>query len=539
MSHDPEIYKNQQAYTFKGEDLQKLYKLDVDRYAEKIATMTHNKWTEFNKIAITIGGYAATNSLSVTQHEALDTLIAAANSNGNVLDYKEAERQIKNGFDFGMTKPLEIERRFMPELRPQVKKKNEFPVDVFPDFFQDYINHHVYIDGFSKDFMACSLIFTISTILGNKIKMQEKWDTTPIFWFACVGDAGSNKTHPVSNLIKPMRQIDSERLSDYRKEMSQYLKDFGEWKGSKDKNKGEPPEKPTAKQRIVNDATVEAIIQVHSYNTNGLGMYMDEMAAFYGAMNQYKGGKGTDEAFWLSSFNNGSHIVNRKNAEPISVDNLFVNIIGTIQPEVLKDVAMGTKDSGLADRFLYTEVFSEIETIKPEIADPRFAEAYTEFIFEMSLKMEAIQESKRLGMSKDDFCLLIKYHNKLQDLKRHEDTPVEMINYLSKLRTYMGRFVLILAVIDGLLENKEIVIETKHIENAKKIIDYFYLSACRMFAGANKSIELNKVLKNSGAITKVEKATVLIKAGETDRKTIMNKVGMSKGQLSKLIKKLS
>ena len=157
----------------------------------------------------------------------------------------------------------------------------------------------------------------------------------------------------------------------------------------------------------------------------------------------------------------------------------------------------------------------------------------------MSLKMEEIQEPKRLGMTKDDFCLLIKYHNKLQDLKRHDDTPVEMINYLSKLRTYMGRFVLILAVIDGIFENKEIVIETKHIENSKKIIDYFYLSACRMFAGANKSVELNQILKNSGAITKVEKATVLIKAGETDRKTIMNKVGMSKGQLSKLFKNLS
>ena len=75
-------------------------------------------------------------------------------------------------------------------------------------------------------------------------------------------------------------------------------------------------------------------------------------------MNKYR--KGSDEEFWLESFNNGSYIVNRVTKEPIMVENININIIGTIQHDVLHKVVTDYAGNGLIDRYLSTSAEDKV-----------------------------------------------------------------------------------------------------------------------------------------------------------------------------------
>jgi hypothetical protein len=278
---------------------------------------------------------------------------------------------------------------------------------------------------------------------------------------------------------------------------------------------------------------------VHSWNENGLGLYKDEMSGFYGAINQYKGGKGTDESFWLESFSNGSYIVNRKNAEPISIDNIFVNIIGTIQPDVLKEIVVATKDSGFADRFLYTEALKDIEMFSRNKVEKEILDSYELLIDDMCEDISAMKKTVMLGMNDECLDLLVEFQNEYQILKTSDDIEKSMVNYLSKLITYLGRFVLILAIIESYVEQTTMEVKRSHVENAKRICDYFFNASKEMWNASEKAFEAEKLVQISGAMNKTDKATALINAGIKDRALIISKSGISKANLSRLMTKLN
>ncbi len=85
-------------------------------------------------------------------------------------------------------------------------------------------------------------------------------------------------------------------------------------------------------------------------------------------MNRYR--KGSDEQFWLESFNNGSYIVNRVTKEPLLIEDTHINIIGTIQPDILNGIISQHGANGLTDRFLYTSNETNIYPISLEDINP-------------------------------------------------------------------------------------------------------------------------------------------------------------------------
>ena len=205
-----------------------------------------------------------------------------------------------------------------------------FPIDVFPEWIRDFVNEHYNVLGFNTDAMSLSIISAISSIIGNKITLEAGWKSTAVLWFVIVGKAGSNKSHPLAHAFKPLLDVDFANAKEY---MNAY-RDFEEYEKlpAKEKANIEKVEKPYLKQLVVQDTTVEALVQAHSYNPNGMVLYMDELSGFWSGMNQYKGGKGNEESFWLKAYNNGAHVANRKMKDGIvSIERTFVNIIGTIQ----------------------------------------------------------------------------------------------------------------------------------------------------------------------------------------------------------------
>ena len=74
------------------------------------------------------------------------------------------------------------------------------------------------------------------------------------------------------------------------------------------------------------------------------------------SMNQYKGGKGSDRQFWLSTWNGETIFIDRAKQmeEPIAVGHPFVSVVGGITPGMLSAMAEDQgRDDGLIDRFLF------------------------------------------------------------------------------------------------------------------------------------------------------------------------------------------
>ena len=108
---------------------------------------------------------------------------------------------------------------------------------------------------------------------------------------------------------------------------------------------------PIWEQLLVTDFTPEALIEVHKFNKNGIGVYADELASWFKNFNRYN--SGSEEQFWLSVWSGKPIRINRKTSEPIFISLPFISVIGTIQPAVLKELAKDRTENGFMDRILF------------------------------------------------------------------------------------------------------------------------------------------------------------------------------------------
>jgi hypothetical protein len=113
-----------------------------------------------------------------------------------------------------------------------------------------------------------------------------------------------------------------------------------------------PPVKPVAPRVMIADATTEKVAILLAGNLRGLVMTRSELAGWLGQFDRY-GGAGADRAFYLETWDGGSHVVDRvKSEQPVQVPYASLAIIGALQPDHLGKVFGGIND-GLAARFIY------------------------------------------------------------------------------------------------------------------------------------------------------------------------------------------
>ena len=112
------------------------------------------------------------------------------------------------------------------------------------------------------------------------------------------------------------------------------------------------------KRFLVGDITIEAMDAIMEQNPRGLLQVLDEASALMTSMNQYRGGKGSDRQWYMSTWSGEPRTVDRKgNAEnvPIRVPHPFLGIVGGIVPDMVGSFCdeRGRHD-GFIDRFLFT-----------------------------------------------------------------------------------------------------------------------------------------------------------------------------------------
>lgn len=412
----------------------------------------------------------------------------------------------------------------------------EFPVEIFPEFIQLFINDVCENTGFSKDFLSVSIMSTFASVIGQSVslKVDNTWETTLIFWFAVVGETGSKKSHPVKFAIKPLSRIDIKNKEQYDIEMSQY----DEYTELSDNIKKitETVHKPKYIQFIVNDATIEALFHVHSVNKRGLLIYKDELLGWINGMGQYKAGKSDEMEKFLSLFDGDELKINRVTKEPLVMGSTNVNMIGTIQPE---KISLIPKENGALHRFLFTNADKKIKRYNKNDVNNEYIKNYYDFITQVNNAVNYTGEKivyEMTSAAKDKFTEI---DEMLCNLQEADNTDPLIAQYCEKLKTYTPRFALLIFMMDSVVDdNSTGSVGVKHLNMAFEIVKYFLNTAQILFFDNKAQSEAREIHKSLNGKSTIEKIIEMnkkgIKVGE-----IKKEVDVSRAYIYKILKKVS
>jgi len=247
------------------------------------------------------------------------------------------------------------------EGMPAEETGNPYPVHVFPEPFRSFIEATHKTLNLPPDYTGTALLVAVSTAVGNTARMQVKqgWVQPPVLFAGLVGQPGVSKTHALSICMKPFEYEDGQEIKRYREDLKAYKNNLIDFK--KHQKKGDPPKshpvEPTPLQTtVLNTATPEALVKHVVGNRRGCTVSTDELATFFESITQYS--KGQNISFLLSLWG-ASPITQLRVGEsgdgmPRYASAPFVNIIGGIQPRVLRDVfSSRLVNNGLLPRFLW------------------------------------------------------------------------------------------------------------------------------------------------------------------------------------------
>jgi len=216
-------------------------------------------------------------------------------------------------------------------------------------------------------YVALPVLTGLASAIGNtrRVALSRSWTAAAVIWAGIVGESGMLKSPAIKTALGPVYKRQAEALEEHRAATDRYKADMHahrlavkDWEKTKRKaGEAAPtePDRPIMNRLYCSDTTVEALAERLQDAPRGLLVARDELSGWLGSFGQYKQGKGHDEANWLSMFDAGPLLVDRKTGDKttIYVPRAAVCITGGIQPGILRRMFTAEHyESGLAARFL-------------------------------------------------------------------------------------------------------------------------------------------------------------------------------------------
>jgi len=365
-----------------------------------------------------------------------------------------------------------------------------FPVHVFPDPFKSYIEATKEALNWPVDYTGTALLVAASVAIGNTAHLQVKpgYVTPPILFAACIGNPGASKTWPAAAVFKVFEEDDARERKRYIEDLKQYKLDLQKFnKGGKKavETDEEPPEPPRPLQSVVlTQATIEALIKHLEGNRRGCVAFSDELPTFFESISAHSKG---DNTSMLNSIFNGQSIQQHRIEVSRFVDDPFMNIIGGIQPSMLRGLFdRKSQANGLLHRFLFAYPDkADKQPINDNLLDPQHQAEVRQWFRECSeihkvdfdpltdrvkpaiikLTPEAWQEYKRWQ------------HDNVERTRAYGDSlEAEIIN---KVETHFARLCLILHVMNE-VDHKGRPVTVNAVEAAAALCEYYYYTGLKV-----------------------------------------------------------
>jgi Protein of unknown function (DUF3987) len=322
-----------------------------------------------------------------------------------------------------------------------------FPLHVFHKDVLPFINSLVDVYDMPRSYVGTSLLTAYSTAIGTACAVYENEDLPNFFgiWSCLIGVSSAGKSLANTLIFRPIY----EKQKEYDRIWNAAIEGLTAHERSLQKLK-------TIAFRDVHVATLMRYVMPD--NPKGVLKDADEILEWINGMNQLsKKGEGTDEQFYLSSWNCRNFSAIRSGKDKYTIARPFINITGGVQPSVAPKLFANNRDT---TGFIFRLLFAPPE--KHKIARPNMGhEVNPDFqkIHNDSLKMmleklpveddEQIPWKWRLSpeaMAKKKQWM-DETINKINDMKELGEIEIHSGIY-GKIQEYINRFAGILAVAD-------------------------------------------------------------------------------------------
>ena len=361
-----------------------------------------------------------------------------------------------------------------------------FPLSIFPPMLQQLIIEANKACNFPVSYMGASMLFALSTAIGNTCTLRVKRNRQErcILYLHLVGEPGSVKSHPLRFALQPIIDRDIKNRKEYQKQHEKYLKELQE---------GGNPEKPVCRQRLIHDATPEAMMKIMSENPAGVCVFCDEVSTFHSNIGRYN--KSGFDSMMLSLFDCQPIFIDRSgNDAKITLDTPFGNFGGTTQPEVFARIYKGRlTENGFLHRIMV--VYNDGSDDLPYDSDldipPELQGKWEQVINKiLDLELGALEFGPAEYILSDDAKSAYSAWSDRTTDRINTVEPRAMRGFFMKIKTYVYRLSLVLQVlyetfgdrpcrnqIDGDIMILATVMGEFMLSSARKTLELFSTSA--------------------------------------------------------------
>lgn len=439
--------------------------------------------------------------------------------------------------DFLPKKKSEVTTASTQDLQDELLKRqtnqNIFPLDIFHPRVKPYINDlHTKLD-IPRSYVGLSMLITYSTAIGTAYCVTRNGSDREYMsiWGCMNGISSSGKSFALDTCLKPLTDIQ---------------RDFDEeWINKTDRMTDEKRQHMNMDTVIYRDAYIPTLIRyIMPGNAKGVLKESDEILEWINGMNGLSKKESTDEQFWLSAWNGRGYTAVRSSNIKISIPRVFTNLIGGIQPKLLKRLFQNDRgESG----FIFRLLFATPETYKIARPIPGYdVPAEYKAIHETHIKRLYRDLPVESGYEDPKICVMSKEATKMitewEDKRAIEINKIKDVNemnihsgILGKMKQYAYRFAGILCVSDRAFDSEsyfpsELVITKDIMARALKASDYFYKTAVDIYEAVENSITAPYAIMNMAMLWK--NGTSVSRMAELILKNPKNK-----GQMHRMIEK--
>ncbi|MCF7559424.1 DUF3987 domain-containing protein [Sabulilitoribacter multivorans] len=287
------------------------------------------------------------------------------------------------------------------DMTSEIANKNLFPVHVLPATFRNLVKGLNESLKFPIDYTGTAILVAIATAIGTtaKVKVKDKWYEFASLFTCIIGNAGANKTHPISTVFKALKAIDKETHDVFVKKYKEY--ETYQKTPARERQIMVPVPEPILTKLILSNYTPEALSKRLNDNPRGCTVLTDELASFFEGMNNYS--KADNSSYYLSFWSNQATTIDRVSKPvPLLINTPFLSIIGGLQPRMLSKVFHSRKlDSGFFQRFLFAfPQEMKKEPINDNVLDAKIYEEYSNFITNYIKDTTGKTKTRELGWTK-------------------------------------------------------------------------------------------------------------------------------------------
>ena len=387
-----------------------------------------------------------------------------------------------------------------------------------PKEYSDFINEAFTYKRIPKEYLLCSILFSISTAVGMTFYINSLgYVNYANLYFTIIGSRGDTKSEAMKIATEPLKELDDQDYDEYCIKKKMY--------------NPETNREPIRKQLLIQNATIEAVHKIHYENPNSVGVLIDEIFSLIEKMGNSSSRDGVAwRGFLLEGYNNGCVDISRKTTDSYRIKKAYPTLLGGLQYQFIpKLFANGNLESGFIDRLLFTpKLTSNNKLLKGEMSND-VLDAYSNSVLSIlaykrqSEKLDEDIKQFEIKFSNEAEEKLFKYTQGLIDRKEKAGNMIK--EYIAKMQISIHKFCLLvhMMIISSNMDYTKILDENT-VDLAIMLNEYYF---------NNFKIILDENLSNAIKEPSIDEIIKLAKKNNASQKAVAEITGLHKGTVSK------